>query len=73
MHLHEFLFSPAYPYHIARYYITAALLVVPFARLFIRAGFRPYWVVLLAVPDVGLALCILALALQKWKEKGARA
>ncbi|MBU6475736.1 MAG: hypothetical protein KGL10_05070 [Alphaproteobacteria bacterium] len=73
MHLHEFLFNPDYRYHIARYYVTAALLVVPFARIFTRAGFRPYWAVLLGVPDVGLALCILALALQKWNGKGANA
>ncbi len=73
MPLHELLFNPAYHYHIARYYLYAALMAVPLARIFTRAGFKPYWVGLLVVPDVGLLFCVLALALQKWKEKGAMA
>ena len=54
------------------YYISAVLAAVPVARILMRAGFNPFWVVLLAVPDVGLILCVLLMALRKWPQaKGA--
>jgi len=49
------------------YYASALLMAVPLARIFMRAGFKPYWVVLLGVPDAGLILCLAALALGKWR------
>jgi hypothetical protein len=52
----------------ARYYIFSLLMAVPVARIFMRAGFRPYWVLLLAVPDAGLILCTALLALRKWPQ-----
>lgn len=56
----------------ARYYAFALLMVVPVARIFMRAGFKPYWALLLGVPDVGLILCMVLLALRKWPQgKGA--
>lgn len=55
-----------------QYYITAALIVVPMARILVRAGFKPFWVALLAIPDVGIILCALLMALRKWPQvKGA--
>jgi hypothetical protein len=50
------------------YYIFVLLAAVPVARIFMRAGFKPYWVLLLAVPDLGLVLCTLVLALGKWRK-----
>ena len=49
------------------YYTSALLMAVPMARIFMRAGFKPYWIVLLVVPDAGLILCLAALALGKWR------
>lgn len=53
----------------AGYYIFAALAFIPMMRIFYRAGFQPCWVVLLAVPDIGLILCAALLAFRKWPEK----
>lgn len=49
------------------YYISAALMLVPVGRIFWRAGFSPAWALLLGVPEIGLILCALMLALRKWK------
>ncbi len=58
--------------HFVEYYLSSFLMAVPIARIFMRAGFRPYWVVLLVVPDIGLILCAVLLALRKWPQvKGA--
>jgi len=46
----------------AQYYIFAALVAPPMARIFMRFGMKTWWAALLAAPDVGLTLCILALA-----------
>lgn len=51
---------------VALYYFSTLLMIVPVMRIFKRAGFQPWWALLLGVPDIGLALCVLALALRKW-------
>lgn len=55
----------------ARYYLFALLAVIPMALIFKRAGFKPAYAALLAVPDVGFFLCLCLLAFQKWKGAGA--
>jgi hypothetical protein len=50
----------------ALYYISAALMLFPMARVFKRAGFRSYWALLLGIPDAGLIFCMVVLALRKW-------
>lgn len=52
----------------AQYYLFALLAVVPLIQIFRRAGLKPYWVLLLAVPNAGLALCAAILALKKWPQ-----
>lgn len=52
-----------------RYYIFTLLVFIPVVQIFRRAGFKPYWVGLLAVPNIGLALCAAALALRKWPKE----
>lgn len=66
MHLIDFN-NPA-----VMYYASALLMAVPLARIFMRAGFKPYWIVLLVVPDAGLILCLAALALGKWSKRQER-
>ena len=70
MHLIELIWADPV---LRQYYISAVLIVVPVTRILIRAGFKPYWVVLLAVPEAGLALCAVLLAHRKWSSqtKGA--
>ncbi len=53
----------------ARYYLFCLLAVIPVVRIFMRAGFKPWWAVLLAVPDIGFILCTVFLALMKWNKK----
>lgn len=53
----------------AQYYLFVLLVLIPVIRIFERAGFRPYWALLLAVPDAGIILCSAILALKKWPEK----
>jgi len=52
-----------------QYYITMAVIVIPMARILLRAGFKPFWVVLLAVPAIGFLLCTLLMALRKWPQQ----
>jgi hypothetical protein len=69
MHTVDLLFTNG---PLARYYMFALLTVVPLARIFMRAGFKPYWAGLLVVPDAGLILCLALLALRQWPQiKGA--
>jgi hypothetical protein len=49
------------------YYIFAALAVLPMARIYKRAGVTPYGVLLLAIPEAGLILSMVLLALTKWR------
>lgn len=58
--------SPAFQEILDKYYIGAFLIAFPMARLFLRAGFKPWWVLFLATPAVGHILCLLALAVQHW-------
>ena len=54
------------------YYVCALLLAIPVARIFMRAGFKPFWTALLLAPDAGLILCAALLAFRKWPaQKGA--
>jgi len=53
----------------AGYYLFALLALIPVTRIFERAGFRPYWALLLAIPDAGLVLCAALLALRKWPRR----
>jgi hypothetical protein len=53
----------------AQYYLFVVLALIPAIRIFERAGFRPWWALLLAAPDVGFILCAAALALRKWPQK----
>jgi len=48
------------------YYIAVMLMMAPAVRVFMRAGLRPFWALLLLVPLVGYILAAAALAFQKW-------
>lgn len=48
------------------YYIAAALLMAPLVRIFMRAGLKPYFALLVLVPYVGYVLCAAALTFQRW-------
>lgn len=50
------------------YYLTMAIVVIPMARIIMRAGFNVLWVLLMAVPGIGFFLCTLVLALRKWPQ-----
>lgn len=49
-----------------QYYISAVIMLVPVIRILERAGFRPYWALLLGVPMIGYILCAAVLC-RKWK------
>lgn len=48
------------------YYIAVALMMAPVVRIFMRAGLRPHYALLLLVPLLGFVLAPCALAFQKW-------
>lgn len=48
------------------YYMAVAVMMMPVLRIFIRAGLKPYWALLLLVPWVGYIFCACALAFRKW-------
>jgi hypothetical protein len=51
-----------------QHYLFCLLSIVPVMAIFERMGFRPYWALLLAVPEVGLILCLLFLVFGKrWR------
>lgn len=56
-----------------QYYISAALMAVPMARLFKRTGLHILWTGLLIVPLFGYVLCAGALTFQKWPKKNGGA
>lgn len=56
---------------LAQYYLFCLLAIVPVARIFMRAGFRPFWALLLAAPDIGFVLCLVVLAARKWPGRAA--
>jgi hypothetical protein len=49
-----------------QYYIFVALSFIPVTVIFERAGFRPWWVFLLAVPYIGFILCLMTMVLRPW-------
>lgn len=51
---------------VTQYYIFSAIMLWPMARIFMRAGFAPWWAALLAVPMVGYLLCAGLLTFRKW-------
>ncbi len=60
--------------HFVGYYKFVLLTIVPLGRIFMRAGFKPWWALFLTVPDIGLVLCTVFLALIRWpsrQQKGA--
>ncbi len=57
---------------LALYYIFALLILVPLVRIYQRAGLKAFWVLLLAVPEIGAILAVLPLALQKWPKFPAK-
>jgi hypothetical protein len=66
-HLFEILRQP-----LPAYYVSIVIMLVPVVRIFERAGFRPWWALLLAFPKVGYIFCAGVLALRRWpglKEK----
>jgi len=48
------------------YYIFVVSAFLPMAWIFRHAGFKPYWALLLLIPDAGLIFCAVLLALRKW-------
>lgn len=48
------------------YYVSVMLVMAPVARIFLRAGFRPFWALFLLVPYVGYIICAGLLALRRW-------
>ena len=52
------------------YAMFALLVAVPVARVFMRAGCRPWWTLLLGVPLAGFVLCLAVLALRPWPAQG---
>lgn len=48
------------------YYLSAALVVFPVARIFMRAGFKGWWAAFLAAPFVGFILCLAVLTFKRW-------
>jgi len=48
------------------YYKFVLVTIVPVAVIFKYAGFKPYWALLMAIPDIGLIVCAVTLALRKW-------
>ncbi|MDI1228645.1 MAG: hypothetical protein PSY14_13270 [bacterium] len=48
------------------YYIAVMLMMAPVVRIFMRAGLRPHFALLLLVPMMGFVLVAAALAFQKW-------
>lgn len=58
--------------HFVRYYTFVLLAIIPVGRIFVRAGFKPWWALFLAVPDIGLVLCSVFLALIKWPSRQAK-
>lgn len=42
------------------------LVIWPYWRIFLRAGLRPWWALLVFVPIIGQPLVLAALALQAW-------
>lgn len=48
------------------YYVSVMLVMAPVVRIFSRAGFRPYWALMLLIPWAGYIGCAAALALFHW-------
>lgn len=49
-----------------QYYFFVVTVFVPVIRIFERAGMRPWWTLVLAVPYLGFFLCLGVLALRRW-------
>lgn len=48
------------------YYVSVMLVMAPVVRIFMRAGFRPYWALMLLIPWAGYIGCAAVLALFRW-------
>ena len=47
-------------------FIAAAIVVYPLWRIFDRAGFSPFWSLLVFIPVIGFPAIVLMLALGDW-------
>ena len=47
-------------------FIAAAIIVYPLWLIFSRAGFSPYWALLVFIPAIGFPIAILMLAFGDW-------
>lgn len=64
MSLQSFMDQPLWGY-----YVSVMLVMAPVVRIFMRAGFKPYWALMLLVPWAGYIGCAAALALFGWPVK----
>lgn len=51
---------------LVQYYISVMLVMAPAVRIFIRAGLKPWFALLLLAPYAGYILCVACLAFMKW-------
>lgn len=63
-------------HYIIAYYAMVAIMIVPVARIFMRAGYPAWYAAFLAVPMAGVALAAGWLAIRPWpaltkKDSGA--
>lgn len=51
---------------LVQYYVSAVLMFWPMGRIFWRAGFSPFWALLLGVPMAGHVVCAAVLTFRRW-------
>jgi len=51
---------------LSQYYVSVAIVMIPVARIFIRAGLKPFWALGLLIPNVGYVLCAAVLGFNSW-------
>lgn len=54
------------------YYVSVMLVMAPVVRIFMRAGFKPYWALMLLIPWAGCVGCTAILALYRWPVLGSK-
>lgn len=58
---------------LVKYYLSAFLAMIPVARIFIRAGLRPFATAFLLVPWFGVVIVLGVLACNRWPTAPAKA
>lgn len=53
--------------------LLGLVILYPAWRIFVRAGFSPWWSLLVVVPVVGLLAALLVLGLRRWPAEGGTA